>query len=349
MPTVCVNGVRLNYVQLGDGTAREDLVMVHGLATNLAFWYMPYAVEFSQRFRVTVFDLRGHGRSAMPPAGYTPSVLGRDLAGLMDGLGINRAHLVAHSFGGVVAMNFACEQPDRVCSLILADSHVSAMRHVDEQPEWLFGRRIQAILDRHGMRLDTRDPYFGYLLLTRVAQLQLRNEPVPDELLDLLGPVMGRTGARTAAQWLRLMTTGSAEQELMGDDGLLPERLRAFGFPILAMYGDNSQARTTGNWLANVWPRAEFRRVREAGHFFPATRQDEVMSLCRRFWSGEFAADRRRYRTGEGKRGWFRSDRIHRSGDEWYLDSRECHGVGPFGTVREAEAALKRLGAGWQA
>lgn len=62
MPTATINGVRLNYVQVDDGGdgAREDLVMVHGLATSLAFWYFRYAPEFSRRFRVTMLDLRGH-------------------------------------------------------------------------------------------------------------------------------------------------------------------------------------------------------------------------------------------------------------------------------------------------
>ena len=84
VPSALVNGVRLNYVQMAApdiGGPHEDLVMVHGLATNLAFWYFHYAAVFARRYRVTVYDLRGHGRSEMTAGGYTPANLARDLEG----------------------------------------------------------------------------------------------------------------------------------------------------------------------------------------------------------------------------------------------------------------------------
>ena len=112
MPVAVVGGIRVNYLQLApDAGAAEDLVMVHGLATNLAFWYAPYATELAKRYRVTLYDLRGHGRSETPPAGYRAADLARDLRGLLDHLDIRRAHVLAHSFGGVVALNLACADP----------------------------------------------------------------------------------------------------------------------------------------------------------------------------------------------------------------------------------------------
>ena len=52
MPFATINGVQLNYLQLddSDGAAREDLVMVHGLATNMAFWYFKYGVPLSRKY-----------------------------------------------------------------------------------------------------------------------------------------------------------------------------------------------------------------------------------------------------------------------------------------------------------
>ncbi len=85
------------------------------------------------------------------------------------------------------------------------------------------------------------------------------------------------------------------------------ERRIRFDFPIIAMYGDHSPARLSGAELLAIWPHAEFLRVRDAGHFFPTLRPQEVLSACLRFWGGEFAAAPRRYRRGEARRSHFRS------------------------------------------
>lgn len=343
MPTAIVNGVRLNYVQLdeGCGAVREDLVMVHGLATNMAFWYLPYAPVFAKRFRVTLFDMRGLGRSEMTPTGYTPQNLALDLRGLMDHLGIVRAHIVAHSFGGVVALNLACMDASRVQSLVLADSHISAVRHNGVPRDWGSRAHVQAVLDRHALQLDTRDPYFGYRLLIEAARLQMRDEAVPDDLLTLVRPIMGKHGRRTASRWVKLMDETDAEVQLMGDDGLTLDSLRRLVFPILALYGDHSQALWTGDELLEVWPHAEFRRVRDAGHFFPVSRSDDVMAECERFWRGDYAR-RPLVRSGEEHRRHFRSDRVFKSDGSWHFTTRGEERIGPFGSPEAAHNALAR-------
>lgn len=342
MPIARVNGVQLNYLQLDehDGSPREDLIMVHGLATNMAFWYFKYAVPLSQRFRVTIYDLRGHGRSEMPESGYTPGTLGQDLAALMDHLGIEKAHFLAHSFGGVVALNFACAQPERVRSLVLADSHFSAGRHIQARSQWSFGQRVQPVLDMYGLDLETNDPYFGPRLLMRVAEWQINGFEIPSELAELVSPLLGKTGKRTSGEFVKLMKTTSAEREMTTDDGLSLERLRSLHFPIIAMYGDNSPARLSGSELLDIWPHAVFRRVRDAGHFFPTVRPEQVLSDCLRFWDGEFNHSHRRHRAGETRRSWFRSDRVFRSDGGWFFTMRNEERMGPFAS---REAASEHL------
>ena len=195
---------------------------------------------------------------------------------------------MAHSFGGVVTLSLACAQPERVQSLVLADSHFSAGRHQQARSEWEFGRKFQPILDKYGVDLDTSDPYFGPKLLIRTAEWQLQGREVPAELLDLVSPLLGKTGKRTSSDWLKLMTQTNAQAEMTSDDGLARERLSELRFPIIAMYGDNSPARLSGGELLELWPHAVFRRVRDAGHFFPTLRPDEVLRECERFWDGEF-------------------------------------------------------------
>ena len=340
MPVASIRGVRVNHLQLApDAGGREDLVLVHGLATNLAFWYAPYAIELSKRFRVTLYDLRGHGRSEAPASGYRPEDLARDLLGLLDHLQIRRAHVLAHSFGGVVALKAACADPRRVASLVLADTHIAAARASGAESTWRGSERIQHLLDDAGIRLDVRDPYFGYKLLTEVARLQQVSADVPASLRELVAPWLAARGNRTAAQWLSLMDRTSAERELTADDGLDAASLRRLRMPILALYGDRSQARFTGDELLKIWPHAIFRRVRDAGHFFPTTRADEVLRVCRRFWDGDLA-EASSPRAGEPDARHFRSDRIYESDGNWYCLTRESAPLGPFSAVETARGEL---------
>jgi pimeloyl-ACP methyl ester carboxylesterase len=224
---------------------------------------------------------------------------------------------------------------------VLADTHISAVRHLETPREWAFGRAMQVVLDRYGLELDTRDPYFGYRLLTRIAKMRIDGFSVPAELRELVGPLNGRQGAQVAARWLHLMRSTEAEAEMMGDDGLSLESLRSFAFPILAMYGDRSQARLTGTELLQVWPHARFRRVRDAGHFFPLSRPHEMISQCQRFWDGEFLEERP-HRVGEQAQCHFRSDRVFEVEGAWYFATRESNRIGPFAAADEAQASLRR-------
>jgi pimeloyl-ACP methyl ester carboxylesterase len=119
MATVSVRGVRTHLRQLGAG---RDVVMLHGLASSLAFWYLTVAPLIARHARVTVYDLRGHGLSSATPRGYTTGELAEDLLALCDVLGAVRPVLVGHSFGGAVGLHAAALDPARVHGVVLADA-----------------------------------------------------------------------------------------------------------------------------------------------------------------------------------------------------------------------------------
>ncbi len=339
MPIENINDHRLNYVQINSqqqGDLVEDLIMVHGLATNMAFWYFQYAPVFTKKYRVTLYDLRGHGRSEMTDNGYTPHNLAVDLQGLLDHLGIERAYFIVHSFGGVILLNLACIDPKRIAGLILADTHIYIFRQLQSEKDWEYGKEIQSILNQYALDLKIHDPRFGCKLLTMMARMQLGDKNIPANLVELINPFAGKFSDRTAAQWLNLMTNTYAEEELMGEDGLTLEELRKFDFPILPIYGDNSQAKLTGKQLLDVWPNAEFRHVRGAGHFFLTSRPDEVITICNQFMNGEFA-NKPGCRCGEDRKNYFRSDRFFKSNKKWYFCTREFPKTGPFVELNEAK------------
>src|SRR5438067_1531923 len=128
MPEVEANGVRLFYQQQGAG---PDVVLVHAVTSNLAVWMFTGLVEaLAADFRVTLYDLRGHGASERPTAGYTSAVMAEDFAALHEALGLGPAYLVGHSFGGVVGMHAALTAPGRVAGVVLSDSFFPAAKHL---------------------------------------------------------------------------------------------------------------------------------------------------------------------------------------------------------------------------
>ncbi|MDQ2630015.1 MAG: alpha/beta fold hydrolase, partial [Actinomycetota bacterium] len=127
------NGIELCYQEMGD-PAGEPLLLVMGLATQMIAWDEGFCGMLAERgFRVVRFDNRDIGRSTKIREGGTPNLLAmatgrgaapyflRDMAadtfGLMDHLGIESAHLVGASMGGMIVQTAAIEQPERVRSL----------------------------------------------------------------------------------------------------------------------------------------------------------------------------------------------------------------------------------------
>ena len=342
MARVRVNDVCINYTQIDceEKDTCEDVVMIHGLAASLAFWWVHYAPVFSKYYKVTIFDLRGHGRSEMTETGYSPGNLTIDLQLLLERLGIGKAHFVAHSFGGILALKLACIDPLRVSSITLADTHITAVRNMQKNIKWRFGETIQPILHRNRIFRDVNDPYFGYRLLTEIARMQTNNREITPDLQKLVSSFAGRFGGRSAAQWLKLMDTTNAEIEIMGDDDLSLQELKKFKFPILAVYGEHSQSMLTGKHLLGIWPHADFRCVRNGGHFFPVAQPGRFISFCEQFRQGALVDNYPR-RKGDPVKSHFRGNRMFREEGGWFFSMRERTRRGPYVNIEDAEQDLQ--------
>jgi 3-oxoadipate enol-lactonase len=113
-----VGDIALNYEEAGSGT---PLVLTHGLGSDLHYW--DDVVEaLARHHRVVRWDVRGFGESDKPPGPYSPDGFAGDLIGLLDALGIARAHLAGLSMGGVISQRAALDAPQRARSLILSST-----------------------------------------------------------------------------------------------------------------------------------------------------------------------------------------------------------------------------------
>lgn len=120
MPEIHLGNDVFFYNQTGHG---DPVVFISGLAGDHSAWD-PQLAAHARHFRCITFDNRGIGGSAkamdgLGPDSYTLKLLGDDVARLMDGLGINKAHIAGASMGGAIAQRFAIDYPDRLLSLSL--------------------------------------------------------------------------------------------------------------------------------------------------------------------------------------------------------------------------------------
>ena len=110
-----VNGLHMYYETYGDGT---PLVLLHGGMLTIDLNFAGLIPTLAKRHRVIGVEMQGHGRTADIDRPITPAALASDVVGLLDHLGIDRAHVLGHSMGGGVAMELAISYPDRVLSVV---------------------------------------------------------------------------------------------------------------------------------------------------------------------------------------------------------------------------------------
>lgn len=137
MPTVKVRDINMYYEIHGEG---EPLVLICGLGVDLLCWASVIA-EFSRGYKVITFDNRGSGRTDAPDVPYSIEMMADDTTGLLDTLGIEKAHILGHSLGSFIAQELALKYPHKLKSLTLASSSThltNAVKHIIKTWDRLF-------------------------------------------------------------------------------------------------------------------------------------------------------------------------------------------------------------------
>lgn len=249
------------------GGDRAALVLSGSLATTLEMWdpQMPSLIE---RFRVIRYDLRGHGRSPAGAAPFGVEDLGADLVGLLDRLGLERAHLCGLSLGGMATMWVAATAPERVDRLVLC----ATSTRIGTRQSW--GERAAAV--RAGGMASIADTVLGIWFtpgfrarraddLDRFRGMLLSTDPdVYAACCDLLG----RTDLADRLSSIRARTLAIAGSE---DPSTPPEHARSLAAGIR---GARTAVIDGAAHLVNVERPAEFDRA-VLTHLLEATPEEE--------------------------------------------------------------------------
>ncbi|MEM1313594.1 MAG: alpha/beta hydrolase [Pseudomonadota bacterium] len=276
MSRVTVDGVALSVIDIPYRRAvagrppATPIVFVHGLAASSAMWYAPAAKFFSLLGPCLLYDLRGHGKSDMPERGYGISRMADDLLGLLDARGIDRAHLVAHSFGGMICLLFALRHPERVASLVLADVRLRQVQsaleiETDRIMPALKARLLELGVDAAGLE-RARD---GIDYLTEVARIEVAAGPNAGDILRAIyrHPRLFRS-RRNAMRWIQLTERASLAEDVAELEFAAADIAR-IACPILALVGGNSPTVASARAIARICPNAILKEVPDVGHFFP--------------------------------------------------------------------------------
>jgi 3-oxoadipate enol-lactonase len=141
MPFTENQGIKIYWDEQGQG---EPVLLIMGLGWASNMWHRTRPV-LTARYRTIVFDNRGAGQSDVPPGPYSIATMASDAASVLDAAGIQSAHLLGASMGGMIAQEFALQYPKRVRSLMLACTAPGGPYAVQAEPE-----AVQMLFRRDG-------------------------------------------------------------------------------------------------------------------------------------------------------------------------------------------------------
>jgi 3-oxoadipate enol-lactonase len=263
MPTVRANGIDVHYVEAGAG---DPLLMIMGFGGDHQAWAFQVPA-LSSHHRVITFDNRGAGQSSVPDVPYSTRMMADDAVGLLDALGIERAHVLGVSMGGMIAQEVALNHPRRVRSLQLHCTYARPDRY------------MLALMDawRNVRSKATPEEWLRTVALWLFAPSTFAERP------DFIEAVI-QTGLANPHPF---SLTGFLRQgdAVRGHDTVT--RLPALGCPTLVSVAahDILVPPRFAHEVAAAIPKAEFRLIDDAGHAYFWERAEVFNAMC-----GDFLA-----------------------------------------------------------
>jgi pimeloyl-ACP methyl ester carboxylesterase len=271
MPRIAAGDLQFYYQQAGAG---PDVVLIHGITGNMAIWPLIDLIDnLAADFRVTYYDLRGHGYSDTPSSGYTSADMAHDLCNLQQALGLGPMYLAGHSFGAVVAMHAAVLFPDQVRGVVLSDVYFPALHHLEADiTRWPGWPAYKAQTERSGLEVSPEDCFDVGKICRQVADLTGdRREKFLAEVGKPAWDRLARLAATTCGEDVRAVA------------GLTPERIAAVTQPVLALYGEHSPFLATCRYLEEHLVNCRVAFVPGAKHLAHEECPEQFVAIVQRY------------------------------------------------------------------
>lgn len=251
-----------SYSVCGEGT---PLVLIHGVGMNQTVW-APQVQALRQDVRVITYDMLGHGGSSLPGAAPTLEDYAAQLAALLDGLQTDAAHIVGHSMGALVALEFALRYPARALSVVTLNA---VYDRTPDQREAVM-RRAAALQDgkRNEVSADAahRDPSIDATIA------RWFDDPVPAHLVPVAELV------RSLLRSVNPLGYARTYQLFASSDAAHVGRLPQLSMPALFMTGecDPNSSPAMSHAMAAAAPRARAEIIAGERHMMNVTASELV-------------------------------------------------------------------------
>jgi pimeloyl-ACP methyl ester carboxylesterase len=255
MPRKTVEGgLKFYYQQAGQG---PDVVLIHGVTGNMAIWPLIDLINvLAEDFRVTAYDLRGHGYSDTPLTNYTSADMAEDLYRLQKALGLGPSFLLGHSFGGVIAHHAAVLHPEMVAGVILSDPYFPGLRHLEDKvTEWEGWEEFKRQSAEAGMEVSETAWFDVDQFLQQAGRLSPENR----------ARFVNQLGEPALQRLIRLAPT-TCGREVTEVAGLTEDKILSVTQPVLCLYGEHSPFLNTCYYLERHLPNCKVALVPGAKH-----------------------------------------------------------------------------------
>jgi pimeloyl-ACP methyl ester carboxylesterase len=260
MKTLPVGDITIAYKEAGSG---EPLILIMGYAGTMDMWDTRMVNQLAQHYRVIIFDNRGMGHSTSPDREYSIRLFANDTAGLMDALGIKKAHVMGWSMGTFVAQELTLNYPEKVDKLILYAGTPGGKEAVPPS-----AHVIAALTNTTGTDRERGERLFGVLF----PAAWLKENPDPSKYFPKV------TEMSPAGDVQR---QDAAIQAWNGTYARLPDIHQ----PLLLLAGEQDVIAPPGNSLiiAGQVPQSWVVRIRGGGHGLMYQYPDECASIILTF------------------------------------------------------------------